>query len=181
MKVIELQNVFGIHNLQLHEYAKPYPAADEILVRMEAVALNAIDLFVVKGILNPHLSLPYVPVCDGAGVVEQVGDAVAAFRVGDRVASVYLPNWIEGQPTPAMADFATRPGVGGRAGQLTEYKVFQRHELITVPNHLSSVEAATLPIADLTAWNALRYGNLQPSNTVLLHGTGGVSSHILGK
>lgn len=163
----------------MNEYPKPHPAAHEILVKIEAVSLNALDLSVVKGILNPNISLPYVPVCDGAGVVEQVGDAVTTFRVGDRVASVYMPNWIEGQPTPAMVDFATRPGVGGRAGQLAEYKVFQSHELITVPTHLSSVEAATLPIAGLTAWNALSYGNLQAGDTVLLHGTGGVSIFAL--
>jgi NADPH:quinone reductase-like Zn-dependent oxidoreductase len=179
MKVIELQNDFGIHNLQLHEYAKPHPAKHEILVRMAAVSLNVLDLLVVKGMLNPHISLPYVPVCDGAGIVEQVGDAVTAFQAGDHVASVYMPNWIDGQPTPKTADFATRPGAGGRAGQLAEYKVFQSHELIKVPNHLSSVEAATLPIAGLTAWNALRYGNLQAGDTVLLHGTGGVSIFAL--
>lgn len=179
MKVIELQNYFGIHNLQLSEYAKPHPAEHEILVRMEAVSLNALDLLVVKGMLNPHISLPYIPVCDGAGIVEQVGDAVATFQPGDHVASIFIPNWSDGQPTPKAVDFTTRPGVGGRAGQLAEYKVFQSHELIKVPNHLSSVEAATLPIAGLTAWNALRYGNLQPDNMVLLHGTGGVSIFAL--
>lgn len=179
MRVIELQNDFGIHNLQLNEYPKPHPAAHEILVKIEAVSLNALDLSVIKGILNPNISLPYIPVCDGAGIVEQVGNAVTAFQSGDRVASVFIPNWMDGQPTAKAVDFTTRPGAGGRAGQLAEYKVFQSHELIKVPNHLSSVEAATLPIAGLTAWNALRYGNLQSGDTVLLHGTGGVSIFAL--
>jgi len=61
-------------------------------VRIEAVSLNALDLFVVKGLFNPTLSPPYVPVCDGAGFVEQVGSRVTAFQPGDRVASVFIPN-----------------------------------------------------------------------------------------
>lgn len=178
MKVIELQNGFGIHNLGLNEYPKPQPVEDEILVRIEAVSLNALDLFVVKGLFNPTLSPPYVPVCDGAGVVEQVGSRVTAFQPGDRVASVFIPNWVDGT-TPQTVDNATRPGLGGRSGQLSEYKVFQPHELVKIPSNLSSIEAATLPIAGLTAWNALHYGNLQAGDTVLLHGTGGVAIFAL--
>jgi len=174
MKVIELQNGFGIHNLGLNEYPKPQPTAHEILVRIEAVSLNALDLFVVKGLINPTLPLPYIPVCDGAGVVEQVGRGVTTFQPGDRVASVFIPNWVDGT-TPQTVDNTTRPGLGGRSGQLSEYKVFQSHELVKIPSNLSSIEAATLPIAGLTAWNALRYGNLQAGDTVLLHGTGGVA------
>lgn len=179
MKAIQLQNGFGIHHLELNELPKPHPAENEILVKIEAVSLNALDLFVVKGLVNPNISFPYIPVCDGAGVVEQVGDEATTFQPGDRVVSVYIPNWTDGKATPQIVDFATRPGLGGRLGQLAEYKVFQSHEILKVPNHLSLVEASTLPIAGLTAWNALRYGNLQPGDTVLLHGTGGVSIFAL--
>jgi NADPH:quinone reductase-like Zn-dependent oxidoreductase len=179
MKTIELRDGFGINHLQLSEQPKPSPTEGEVLIRLEAAALNHVDLLVIKGLLNPNLPLPYVPVADGAGVVEQVGAGVTAFQVGDRVVTTFIPNWISGQPTPEIVDFATRPGLGGVPGQLAEYKCFQAHQLVKAPDNLTSVEAATLPVAGLTAWNALLYGHLQAGQTVLLHGTGGVSIFAL--
>lgn len=187
MKVIQLQDGFGINHLQLSEQSKPSPAAGEILVKLEAVSLNYVDLLVVKGLLNPNLPLPYIPVADGAGVVERVGTGVTAFQAGDpcgisvgaRVTTLFIPNWISHQPQPQTVDFTTRPGLGTVPGQLSEYKVFQAHQLIKSPANLTSIESATLPIAALTAWNALRYGNLQAGQTVLLHGTGGISIFAL--
>lgn len=179
MNIIQLQNGFGIHCLQQIEQAKPSPGVGEVLVKLEAVSLNHVDLLVVKGVLNPNLSLPYIPVADGAGAVEQVGAEVTAFQVGDRVTTLFIPNWIGDHPTPQTVDFATRPGLGIVPGQLSEYKLFHEQQLIKTPENLSSIEAATLPIAGLTAWNALRYSNLQADDTVLLHGTGGVSIFAL--
>jgi NADPH:quinone reductase-like Zn-dependent oxidoreductase len=158
MNTIELRDGFDINHLQLSEQPKPSPVEGEVLVRLEAAALNHVDLLVIKGLLNPNLSLPYVPVADGAGVVEQVGAGVTAFQVGDRVVTTF--NWVSGQPTPETVNFATRPGLGSVPGQLAEYKCFQAHQLVKAPNNLTSVEAATLPIAGLTAWNALHYGHL---------------------
>lgn len=179
MRVIQLQDGFGIDHLQLSERQKPSPAAGEVLVKLEAASLNYVDLLVVKGLLNPNLSLPYIPVADGAGVVEAVGAGITAFQVGDRVVTIFIPSWFSGQPTPKTVDFASRPGLGTVPGQLSEYKLFQEHQLVKAPANLTLIEAATLPIAALTAWNALRYGNLQTGNTVLLHGTGGVSIFAL--
>jgi len=179
MRTIQLQNGLGIQHLQLTERAKPSPSAGEILVKLEAASLNYVDLMVVKGLLNPNLPLPYIPVADGAGVVEQVGEGVTAFQVGDRVVPLFIPNWIGNQPCPQAVDFASRPGLGVVSGQLSEYKVFHEHQIIKAPPNLTSIEATTLPIAALTAWNALNYGNLQPNQTVLLHGTGGVSIFAL--
>jgi NADPH:quinone reductase-like Zn-dependent oxidoreductase len=143
------------------------------------VSLNYVDLLVVKGQLNPNLSLPYIPVSDGAGVVEQVGEEVTAFRPGDRVVTTFIPDWISGKPTAETTTYETRQGLGVVAGQLSEYKLFQVNQLIRYPEHLTAAEASTLPIAGLTAWNALSYGNLQAGDTVLLHGTGGVSIFAL--
>lgn len=179
MKTIELRDSFGINHLQLSEQPKPNLTENEVLVRLEAASLNYVDLLVIKGLLNPNLPLPYVPVADGAGVVEQIGPGVTAFQVGDRVVTTFIPDWITGQPTPETVDYATRPGLGGVPGQLAEYKCFQAHQLVKAPDNLTSVEAATLPIAGLTAWNALRYGHLQAGQTVLLQGTGGVSIFAL--
>lgn len=179
MKAIELRDGFGIHRLQLVERTKPSPAGGEVLVKMEAVSLNYVDLLVIKGLLPLNVSLPYVPICDGAGVVEQVGEGVTAFKVGDTVVTTFIPNWVSGKPTPKTVDFTTRQGLGNVPGQLMECKVFQENQLIYSPANLTSTEASTLPIAGLTAWNALRYGNLQAGDIVLLHGTGGVSIFAL--
>jgi NADPH:quinone reductase-like Zn-dependent oxidoreductase len=179
MKAIELRNGFGIENLQLTEQPKPQPAEGEVIVKMEAVSLNYVDLLVVKGLLTPKLSLPYIPVADGAGVVEEIGEKVAAFKPGDRVATTFIPNWLDGKPTRQTTDFSTRPGLGNLPGQLSEYKCCNVNQIIYSPANLSSLEASTLPIAGLTAWNALQYGNLQTGETVLLHGTGGVSIFAL--
>ncbi len=179
MKAIALRNGLGIERLEFIEQPHPTPAKDEVLVKLAAVSLNSVDLLVVKGLLNPNLPLPYIPVCDGAGVVEQVGSGVTAFKVGDNVATTFVPNWFDGKPTPEKTDYSTRPGLGSVPGQLSQYRSFQTTQLIHIPTNLSLIEASTLPIAALTAWNALKYGNLQAGETVLLHGTGGVSLFAL--
>lgn len=179
MKTIQLQDSFGIGRLKWIEQSKPIPTSREVLVKLEAVSLNYVDLLVVRGQLNPNLSLPYIPVSDGAGVVEQVGEEVTAFKLGDRVVTTFIPDWVSGKPTAETTTYETRQGLGVVAGQLSEYKLFQLNQLIQYPDQLSAAEASTLPIAGLTAWNALRYGNLQASDTVLLHGTGGVSIFAL--
>jgi NADPH:quinone reductase-like Zn-dependent oxidoreductase len=179
MKAIKLRNGFGIENLQFVEQSKPQPAKGEVLVKIEAVSLNYVDLLVIKGLLNPDLSLPYIPVCDGAGVVEQVGEAVTEFKPGDRVVTTFIPDWLNGKPSPQTTDYKTRPGLGNISGQLCQYKCFLANQLIPIPSNLTTAEASTLPIAGLTAWNALNYGNLQKNNTILLHGTGGVSIFAL--
>ena len=178
MKTIQLQDGFGIDRLQIVEQSKLTPTG-EVLVKLEAVSLNYVDLLVVRGQLNSNLSLPYVPVSDGAGVVERVGDHVTAFKPGDRVVTTFIPDWVSGKPTAETTSYETRQGLGVVAGQLSERKLFQTNQLIRYPDQLSAAEASTLPIAGLTAWNALRYGNLQAGDTLLLHGTGGVSIFAL--
>ncbi|RUT03450.1 alcohol dehydrogenase [Dulcicalothrix desertica PCC 7102] len=178
MKTVEL-HALGISNLKVNEQPVPVPKPEEVLVKIEAVSLNYVDLLVVKGLLNPNLELPYIPVCDGAGIVESVGANVTEFQPGDKVATTFIPNWISDKPTSQTTDYLARQGLGNVAGQLSEYKIFQVNQLIKIPVNLSLVEASALPIAGLTAWNALKYGNLQAGDTVLLHGTGGVSIFAL--
>ena len=178
MKAITLQDSFGIDHLDQVELPTPRPAADEVLVRVQAVSLNAVDLLTIKGLLNPNLPLPHVPVADGAGIVEQVGATVTAFKPGDTVVTTFIPDWLSGKPTKQAVDYSTRQGIG-TPGQLSEYKVFKVNQLIKAPANLSALEASTLPVAGLTAWNALRYANVKAGDTVLLHGTGGVSIFAL--
>lgn len=179
MQVVELHEGFGINKLHLVEHPRPDPEQGQVLVKIEAVALNYVDLLLIRGQINSNLQFPYVPVCDGAGVVERIGEGVTEFQPGDQVTTLFIPNWVSGKPVPSTIDFSTRPGLGNVPGQLSQYKVFQVNQLIKSPANLSAIEAATLPIAGLTAWNALRYGNLQAGQTVLLHGTGGVSIFAL--
>lgn len=179
MKVIQLSDGFGIAHLSLYEQPKPNPGVGEVLVKLEAASLNYVDLLVVKGLLNPYLPLPYIPVCDGAGVIEQIGQGVTAFKPGDKVVTTFIPDWIDGKPTSQTTDYSTRQGLGAVPGQPSEYKVFSVNQLVHSPTNLSALEASTLPIAGLTAWNALKYSNLQAGQTVLLHGTGGVSIFAL--
>lgn len=178
MKEVAIQNGFGIDHLESIEVPKPQPAADEVLVKVQAVSLNYVDLMVVTGKMNPNLPLPFVPGADGAGTVERVGNDVTAFKPGDAVVTTFIPKWISGKPTKQAVDYATRQGIG-TPGQLSEYKVFKVDQLIKAPTNLSAVEASTLPVAGLTAWNALQYASVKSGEIVLLHGTGGVSIFAL--
>jgi len=150
-----------------------------ILVKMKAASLNYVDLLLVKGQLNPNIKPPFIPLSDGAGIVEKVGPGIKDFKPGDQVATTYIPKWIDGRYTPENSRFETRPGSGTSPGQLVEYKVFSNSELIKVPESLNFAESSTLPIAALTAWNALAYAKTKAGDTILLHGTGGVSIFAL--
>lgn len=178
MKQIVL-NKFGIANLTLQSVPKPAIGTGDILVRMKAASLNYVDLALVEGTLNPDLPLPIYPVADGAGIVEEIGPGVTGFKAGDLVSTVYIPPWKAGRYRHEFTSLEIRPGTNGVPGQLSEYKIFQAHEIIQAPRHLSAEEASTLPVAAVTAWNALAYGNLKPGDSVLIHGTGGVGIFAL--
>ncbi len=178
MKAIAIKNGFGIDHLESIEVPKPQPATDEVLVKVQAVSLNYVDSMVVEGKMNPNLPLPFIPGADGAGTVEQVGNNVTAFKPGDAVVTTFIPKWTSGEPTKQAVDYATRQGIG-TPGQLSEYKVFEVDRLTKAPTNLSPVEASTLPVAGLTAWNGLQYASVKSGDIVLLHGTGGVSIFAL--
>jgi NADPH:quinone reductase-like Zn-dependent oxidoreductase len=179
MRYVSVNKSFGVENLSIGSGPEPKPSDDEILVRMKAASLNYVDLAVVSGRLDPDIRIPFIPVADGAGMVEELGKNVQGFKPGDKVSTLYIPSWSGGRYKPEHTTMAVRPGAGAVPGQLSEYKVFRAHELIRLPASLNFVEASTLPIAGLTAWNALAYGRIKAGDTVLLHGTGGVSIFAL--
>jgi len=175
MRVWQISS-FGIDSLELVERATPQPSAGEVLVRIRAVSLNYRDLMMVKGLYNPKLKLPRVPCSDGAGEVEAVGEGVTQWKRGDRVCGIFMQNWVDGPPTPAKIKGA----LGGDVdGMLAENVVLKETGLVRIPEHLSFEEAATLPCAGVTAWNALKAGGLNRGSTVLMQGTGGVSIFAL--
>jgi NADPH:quinone reductase-like Zn-dependent oxidoreductase len=173
MKLFEIRDAFGLENLKPAERPVPEPAADEAVVRIQAVSLNFRDLLVVQGKYNPRMKLPRVPLSDGAGEVVSVGSGVSAWKAGDRVVIPFMPDWLEGELDETKAGSA----LGGAAdGVLTEFIAVAAAALLPMPEHLTFEQAATLPCAAVTAWNGLFVaGNLQPGQTLLLQGTGGVS------
>jgi NADPH:quinone reductase-like Zn-dependent oxidoreductase len=173
MKVVELQNAFGIDSLHVVDRAEPKPGHGQVLLRMRAWSLNYRDLLVAKGLYNPKLKLPMVPLSDGVGEVSQVGEGVSRVKAGDRVIGCFMPGWIGGDLTDAKA--RTSLG-GGQQGMLAEQVVLSEEGVVHIPKHLTDEEAATLPCAALTAWHALvPQGNLKAGDAVLVQGTGGVS------
>jgi len=167
---------FGIDSLEFVEHSTPQPGPGEVLVRAHAISLNYRDLLMVKGLYNPKLKLPRIPCSDGAGEVAAVGEGVTRWKTGDRVAGIFMQNWLDGPLTPAKAKGA----LGGDIdGMLAEYVVLRDTGLVRLPEHLSFAEAATLPCAAVTAWNALAAGRLKSGSTVLILGTGGVSIFAL--
>jgi NADPH:quinone reductase-like Zn-dependent oxidoreductase len=167
---------FGVDSLEFVEHPTPQPGPGEVLVRVHAISLNYRDLLVVKGLYNPKLKLPRIPCSDGAGEVAAVGEGVTRWKTGDRVAGIFMQNWLDGPLTPAKAKGA----LGGDIdGMLAEYVVLRDTGLVRLPEHLSFAEASTLPCAAVTAWNALAAGSLKSGATVLILGTGGVSIFAL--
>jgi NADPH:quinone reductase-like Zn-dependent oxidoreductase len=167
---------FGIDSLEFVERPTPQPGPGEVLIHIHAISINYRDLLMVKGLYNPKLKLPRIPCSDGAGEVEAVGEGVTRWKIGDRVAGAFMQNWLDGPLTPVKAKGA----LGGDIdGMLAERVVLKEAGLVRLPDHLSFAEAATLPCAAVTAWNALAAGNLKPGSTVLTLGTGGVSIFAL--
>ena len=173
MKLFELRDGFGFDHLLAAELPMPEPGPREVLVRLRAVSLNYRDLLVVEGKYNPRMQLPRVPFSDGAGEIAALGAEVADWKAGDRVVIPFFPRWREGTLTREKAGSA----LGGDVdGVLREYIAVPADCLLPLPAHLDFIQAAALPCAAVTAWNGLFVaGALQPGQTVLLQGTGGVS------
>ncbi len=173
MKLFEVRDRFGLDQLVAGERPDPSPGPREALVRIRAASLNYRDLLVVEGKYNPRLKLPRVPLSDGAGEIAAVGGEVAGWKTGDRVVLPFMPAWREG----VLDQEKAKSALGGDVdGMLREFAVVPADCLLPVPAHLDFVQAAALPCAAVTAWNGLFVaGALQPGQTVLLQGTGGVS------
>lgn len=178
MKAYEIKEAIGIDGLVLNEQ-RPEPEAGpgEIKIRVRAAALNYRDLLVAKGAYRGGTKPSVIPLSDGAGEVIATGSGVSRFKVGDRVAGAFFPRWTAG----AITAEATAVALGGGSdGMLAEYVVLPESGAIHAPAHLTDAQAATLPCAALTAWNAVvAMGEIKAGETVLLLGTGGVSLFAL--
>lgn len=162
---------------QLYLAEAPAPAAGpgELLVRVKACSLNYRDQLVATGrYFGGPIAAAGVPLSDGAGVVEAIGEGVLDYRVGDRVAGIFFQGWQDGPPTPAMGEALGAPPA---RGMLADRVVLPASGVVPLAASLSFEEAATLPCAGVTAWNALFCGirPLRAGDSVLLIGSGGVS------
>ncbi|WP_024888792.1 zinc-dependent alcohol dehydrogenase family protein [Luteimonas huabeiensis] len=176
MKAIRLAAPGGLSNLALAELPDPgAPGPGQIRVRLHASSLNYHDLAVALGMIPTADGR--IPMSDGAGVVEAVGEGVEDFAVGDAVVSTFFPHWLDGPP--AVGDFATVPG-DGVDGYAREIVLAPAQAFTRAPKGYSHAQAATLTTAGLTAWRALVVeGALKAGDTVLVQGTGGVSIFAL--
>lgn len=161
----------GIDAVAIRDAAIPSPQAGEALVRLRAATLNYRDLIMVKGLLPGLAKEPdYVPLSCATGEVVAVGEQVTRVKPGDRVNPLFAQGWISGALT-------SNAMLGGSAdGVARQYGVFPVDSLCLVPDELGDLEAATLPCAGLTAWNAVFTARpIKAGETILIQGTGGVS------
>lgn len=172
MREIQL-TAFGSGNLTVAEVEKPEPGTGEVLVKFGAAAINPRDAQIIEGQFTPNISFPLVPMSDGAGVVESVGEGVTRVQVGDMVTPTFFPNWLSGE---ALQGERAISGGLETAGTLRDYGVYSQEAVVAVPKHLSAAEAACYPCAGLTAWTSLvTRSGIGKGDTVLVQGTGGVA------
>jgi NADPH:quinone reductase-like Zn-dependent oxidoreductase len=173
MKAYVIEEFGDANGLKIVERKEPVLGSRQVLVRMHAASLNYRDLIVLRGQYDRTPEPGRIPLSDGAGEVISVGSEVVRFKPGDRVAGCFFQGWVSGRFRPEFHKTA----LGGSIdGVLAELAVFAEEGLVLVPKHLTFTEAATLPCAAVTAWQALIVrGRLAMGETVLLLGTGGVS------
>jgi len=163
----------GFDKLYMEELPDPAPGPGEVLIRMQAWSINYRDFAVAAGkYFGGALKQPSIPLSDGAGVVAAVGAGVTRFKEGDRVQSAFFTAWDDGPPKRSMA-----LGDGMGPGVLAELVVLPESGVVPMAQSLDFAQAACLPCAGVTAWNALHEGPrpLKPGDRVLVLGSGGVS------
>ena len=178
MKAYQIRDEWSLEHIELVEIPKPSPGPGEVLVEMKASSLNYRDMVVAnRGYGSKTGNLPLIPVSDGVGIVRELGDGVSRVAIGDRICPLFMQGWISGPPNRERLS-AT---LGGPIdGVMAEFRCFPQDSVSKVPEELTDLEASTLPCAALTAWSALvEEGKLQPGESVLIQGTGGVSLFAL--
>lgn len=172
MRTYRLPGPGPVDDLEPSAEAVPTPGPNQLLVAARAASINRRDLLIATGRYPLPARAGVVPLSDGAGEVVAVGGAVRRFAVGDRVTASYWPRWTAGRLRPELVD-----QLGCTVdGWLAEYVLLDETAAVAVPEHLTWAEAATLPCAGVSAWNALtRPGTLTAGQTVLVLGTGDVS------
>jgi len=166
----------GARRLSLHEETMPRIGPGQVLVRMRAASLNYRDLLVLDGAANAVDGL--IPLSDGAGVVMEAGEGVHGIAPGDGVVTRFFADWLDG---PYERHYA-RSALGGNAqhGVLSEVACLPASAVLPLPARLTFAQAASLPCAAVTAWQAMFIRTrVARGDTVLIQGTGGVAVFAL--
>lgn len=175
MRIVRLPAKPSLDRLAVSHEPIPAPGPGEALLRVRATSLNYHDYYVVAGHIPQAPGR--VPMSDGAGEVAGLGEGVSGLSAGDRVMGAFFPLWLDGPPNQSNNAIISGDGADGFAA---EYVVVPASSLVPMPQGWSFAEAATLPCAGLTAWRALKHeGRLEPGNTVLLPGSGGLAVYAL--
>lgn len=176
MKAVSVRSPGGLDNLEILDREAPgEPGPGEMRVRIHASSLNFHDYLVANGSIKTEDGR--IPMSDGAGVVEALGEGVDEFAVGDHVVSTFFPDWLDGRAR--VGNFRRTPG-DGIDGYARERVVARPQCFTRAPEGYGHQQAATLTTAGLTAWRALVVnGGLRAGETVLTLGTGGVSIFAL--
>ncbi|MEE5086803.1 NAD(P)-dependent alcohol dehydrogenase [Pseudomonas alliivorans] len=172
MKIYRLQNIGSIEGLEVCEEPTPEPGPGEVLVKIKATSLNFRDLSIINGWFPFPVEEGRVQLSDAAGVVEAIGSRVTRFAVGDRVTNNFMPGWFAGPFREFVSQYGSQLD-----GWMADYRTIDQNELVAIPDSISFEEAATLPCAAVTAWNAV--AGIGPHHRVLTQGTGGVSLFAL--
>jgi NADPH:quinone reductase len=144
------------------ELPTPEPTGSQVLVRVNAAAVNPIDTYVRSGMIKMEIPLPYIVGADLAGVVEKLGPNAKKFKVGDRI-------------------WGTDQGLMGRQGTFAEYAAVEERWLYPIPAGVTDETAAACALVGITATLGLvRDANLQTGETLFVNGgTGGVGSMVV--
>ena len=157
------------------ERPDPIAGADEIIVRWKASSLNYHDYLVAIGAIP--VPEGRIPMSDGAGEIIAIGEAVKEWKIGDKVMSLFFPNWTEGKPSLAKTSAIMGETVDGC---LAEQACLKATAVTAIPEGYTFAQAATLPCAAVTAWRGLMVeGQFQAGQKVLIEGTGGMSIFAL--
>lgn len=160
----------GTDSITLSTSEMPQVKRKQVLVKLYAASLNFRDIAIVKGLYPPPLAENLIPVSDAAGEVVEIGEDVTYVKVGDKVCGSFMQTYVAGKAVQPLMNC-----LGGDIhGVLQQYRVFEETGIVKIPSFYSYEQAATLPCAAVTAWNALHCGaqKVGPEQTVLVLGTG---------
>ena len=162
MRAAYIEETGPVENIRVGDLPAPAAKPGQALVRVKAVAINPIDLYVRSGAVAMPLAFPYVIGTDLAGVVEAVGPGVTRLKPGDRV-------------------WGSNQGLLGRPGAASEFAAVDEHWLYPAPDAFSDAEAAAVALTGITAHLGLfQKGRLKEGETVYVPGgSGGVGSMVV--
>jgi NADPH:quinone reductase-like Zn-dependent oxidoreductase len=161
MKAVRTHNYGGPEVLKYEDTPRPQVVAPtEMLIRVHAAGLNPVDSAIRDGQVKEifPVKFPWIPGSDVSGVVEEVGGNVTRFKTNDEVFALLNP---------------------AKGGAYAEYVVVRESDVALKPKSLQHIRAAAIPVAAITAWNALfETGQLQAGQRVLIHGGAGGVGHF---